>query len=186
MKIIGGLIIVYAGIRVILTSNGIKSVLNLVLVMVTLSIIMIKSGVEYLGWLFIIVYVGAIAILLIFVIMMLNIKEEEREENATRYVAQGLIVGVLLWLEMISITTTTREKEEGVWEYIGTEKINIESIGSILYTSKNSWLEWSGVILLIAMIGAIILSLGHEGEVKRQDIFSQIKTEQKKTVRLKC
>lgn len=96
LKLIIGVVIVYAGMKVVLTSNGIRSVLNLILVMVSLSVLMIKSGVDYLGWLFIIVYVGAIAILLIFVIMMLNINKEEKEENSTRYIAQGLIVGVLL------------------------------------------------------------------------------------------
>ena len=185
MKTIIGLITIYSGFKVILTSNGINSVLNLVLVMVTLSILLIVSGKEYLGWLFIIVYVGAIAVLLIFVIMMLNINTEEREENSTRYLAQGIIVGGLLWLTMLEkVRHDVLLEEVKVDSYNIDNLTNIEAIGKILYTSKMAWLEMSGMILLIAMIGAIILSLGHEEVVKRQDIFSQIKTDYRKTVRL--
>ena len=184
MKTIIGLITIYSGFKVILTSNGINSVLNLVLVMVTLSILLIVSGKEYLGWLFIIVYVGAIAVLLIFVIMMLNINTEEREENSTRYLAQGIIVGGLLWLTMLEKVRHDTKVEVGIDSYNIDNLTNIEAIGKVLYTSKMGWLEMSGMILLIAMIGAIILSLGHEEVVKRQDIFSQIKTDYRKTVRL--
>jgi NADH-quinone oxidoreductase subunit J len=182
------------GFLVITAKNPIISVFYLVLTFVNASILLLIQGVEFLSLLLIIVYVGAIAILFLFVVMMLNIKRVELAGNTVRYVPVGFLIGLVFLsilkdkvggdialdatpfnyfsdftLEVLNISTNT----------------NIQALGDILYTHYSLYFIMSGIILLIAMIGAIILTISHEEEIKRQDIFSQIATEFDKTVVLK-
>ena len=147
-------------------------------------------GVEFLSILFIIVYVGAIAILFLFVVMMLNIKLVEIMDNTTRYVPIGVIIG-LIFLSLVSSLIEFEFNWSNViglnlpimpYEIQTTNTLNIEAIGNILYTDYFLFFIIASFILLVAMIGAIILTIYHEEKIKRQDLFSQIATEYNKTV----
>ena len=180
---------IVTGFLVITAKNPIISVFYLVLTFVNASILLLIQGVEFLSLLLIIVYVGAIAILFLFVVMMLNIKRVEIVGNATRYVPVGFIIG-LIFLSIIKDKVLILNGPMGQWgakytEINLTTNSNIEVLGDILYTEYAAYFLMSGVVLLIAMIGAIILTISHEEEIKRQDIFSQIATEFDKTVILK-
>lgn len=181
---------VYSGFMVISSINPIHSVFYLVLAFINSSILLIIMGVEFLSILFIIVYVGAIAILFLFVVMMLNIKLVEIMDNTTRYVPIGFIIGLIFlslvssliefefnWSNVIGLNLPTMP-----YEIQTTNTLNIEAIGNILYTDYFLFFIIASFILLVAMIGAIILTIYHEEKIKRQDLFSQIATEYNKTV----
>lgn len=189
--LIGSLAIgaVYSGLMVISSINPIHSVFYLVLAFINSSLLLIIMGVEFLSILFIIVYVGAIAILFLFVVMMLNIKLVEIMDNTTRYVPIGFIIG-LIFLTLISSLIELELNWNNViglnlladYEISTTSPLNIEAIGNILYTDYFLFFIIASFILLVAMIGAIILTIYHEEKIKRQDLFSQIATEYNKTV----
>lgn len=177
---------IYSGLMVIASTNPIHSVFYLVLAFANTSILLLNIGVEFLSLLFLIVYVGAIAILFLFVVMMLNIKLVELIDNTTRYVPIGFLIG-FIFLTMISTTVslydpiqTSMGKYSAEW--IVESKTNIESLGYILYTDYYLFFIIASFILLVSMIGAIILTIYHEDQVRRQDLFSQIATEFDKTV----
>lgn len=178
---------IFSGLMVITSKNPVHSVFYLVLAFANTSILLLIMGVEFLSLLFLIVYVGAIAILFLFVVMMLNIKLVEIIDNTTRYVPIGFIIG-LIFLSMISSMVNApidMSAHTNLAAYTGPSLINntnIESLGFILYTDYFIFFIIASFILLVAMIGAIILTIYHEDQIKRQDLFSQIATEYQKTV----
>ncbi len=175
----------FSGLMVISSKNPVHSVFYLVLAFANSSILLLILGVEFLSLLFLIVYVGAIAILFLFVVMMLNIKLVEIIDNTTRYVPIGFIIG-LIFLSMISSTVGVGNLPNNIGASTESLKIisntNIESLGYILYTDYFLFFIIASFILLVAMIGAIILTIYHEDKIRRQDIFSQITTEYQKTI----
>jgi len=169
MIIVFGTIAIISALFVITEKNTIHSVFYLVLTFVNSSIMIIIRGVDYLGLLLIIVYVGAIAILFLFVVMMINIKNEEI--NRTKYVPIGLIVVLILMLE-VYIQFPKLNTVSIMESYpINGGSSNLMNIGQILY----SWevIIYGSLILLVALIGAIVLTLSHTEGVKRQDLFSK-------------
>jgi len=173
---------IISGFLVISSINPMHSVIALVLTFANSAGLLILQEVEFLAILFMIVYAGAIAILILFVVMMLNIKLVELVDNTTRYVPIGFIIGVVLLTQLWIIV----EKEiPNNWAGINqidfvhalSKKTNIESLGEVLYTEYYIYFIISSLVLLVAMVGAIILTLSHEEEVKRQDIFSQIQSD---------
>lgn len=178
-----------SGFLVITANNPINSVLALVLTFANISCILIEFNIEFLGLLFLIVYVGAIAILFLFVIMMLDLKLVELYENTTKYIPLGFFIGILLLLELSTIAKDTTNIEILNKEVLLNTNLvtntNLEMIGQYLYTDGYDLFLVSGMILLVSMVGAIVLTLYHELDVKRQDIFSQVATEFDKTVQLR-
>jgi len=191
---------ILSGWKVISSSkNPVHSILFLVLAFANASILLLILGVEYLAILFIIVYVGAIAILFLFVIMMLNIKLVEILDNTTRYKPIGAVIGSVFLIELLLLVSGSNKYDfefaglqvSNQWSttqfgpYFEYETIlnNIASLGSVLYTDYYQLLLISGYILLVAMIGAIVLTLYHEKNIKRQDIFSQISSDFSNTIR---
>lgn len=180
-----------SGFLVISAKNPIHSVFFLVVAFANASILMLLLGVEFLSILFLIVYVGAIAILFLFVVMMLNIKSVEMADNATRYVPIGFIIGFIFLVEVYILVEGSIQSRPsdfiletanyGVLWYPSSG--NITALGQVLYTEYYIWFLVASFILLVAMIGAIVLTLEHES-VKRQDLFGQIATEYKKTINL--
>lgn len=193
-----------SGFLVISSKNPIHSVFALVMCFVNSSILLLMLGYEFLALLFMVVYVGALAILFLFVVMMLNIRLVELIENTTRYVPIGIIIGIVFLLELFILVDTQfsmspSNNEAALWlnkkEYIidtqafinngdnlsfnFSNLTNVEAIGQFLYTEGYIYFLISSLVLLVAMIGAIVLTLYHEQEVRRQDIFSQITTEVK-------
>lgn len=169
---------------VISKNNPVHSVFFLVLTFGNTSALLLLLGVEFLAIIFWIVYVGAIAILFIFVIKLINIKVVELLDNSSRYLPIGFIIGLILLFEIyIYINSYTNiENADNLLElnnlnFIFTNifnSTNIELLAQILYTDYWLNLIIASLILLVAMIGAILLTLGHESDVKRQDIFTQI------------
>lgn len=181
---------IYSAWRVITSKNPILSVFWLVLAFTNASLLLILLGVEFLPILFIIVYVGAIAILFLFVVMLLNIKLVEMTENSSRYLPIGIITGFIFlyqilysFEEITTINTLSTVNPVNYLEFMSST--NIQLIAEILYTDYALYFLISGLVLLVSMIGAIVLCLHHESNVKRQDLFAQVSTDYNKTISLR-
>lgn len=170
---------VISGVSVITARNPVHSVFYLVSAFLSASLLLIVLGVEFLPIVFMIVYVGAIAILFLFVVMMLNIKLVEILDNSTRYAPIGFIIGFLFFTTIISIL----DQEILSWDvsdefYSSTRAIapslNAVNMASVIYTNHFTSFIIASLVLLVAMIGAILLTIFHEKSIKRQDIFAQV------------
>lgn len=184
-----------ASIMVINAKNPVHSVLFLILVFCNSAGLFILLGVEFLAITFIIVYVGAIAILFLFVVMMLNIKLVELNENMLRYLPIGALIGLIFLFEiflvlennLISLNYTIDTNNLNInWDSKLTSFTNIELIGNILYTNYSYLVLVASLILLVAMIGAIILTLYIQTNVKRQDVFKQTSRHFSRSIILKA
>ena len=178
---------------VIRAKNPVHSVLFLILVFCNAAGLLILLGLDFFAMILLVVYVGAIAVLFLFVVMMLNIKIAEIHENILRYLPVGGIIGLLFLLEMFLIVdndyipilptksfnaSCVLAEQTEFFSYVTyANKIqswtNIESVGNLLYTSYFLFFLLSSLILLVAMIGAIVLTMHKTTSVKRQDVFQQ-------------
>ncbi len=185
------IITVFSAIMVIISKNTIYSVFFLILVFVSVSILFIMIGAEFLGMIMLIVYVGAVAVLFLFVVMMLNIVEQVTKRSSRKgfinYISVGSIVGVIIFLELLVVI--------GGWKYKGTfiplsdininvDLSNTHVLGNILYTDYIHLFQIAGMILLVAMIGAITLTFSKRENIKRQNYFEQIQREKTNAVSL--
>jgi len=177
---------IFAGSKVISSNNPIHSVFWLILAFINAAFLLLLLGLEFLPILFCIVYAGAIGIMFLFVVMLLNIKLVEISENATRYLPIGVIIGFIFLYQIYFVFTSEVTNYGTSWEVYDfsslVEVSNIEQMGQVLYTDYFLYFLVSSLVLLVAMIGAIVLCLYHEEGIKRQDIFSQVATEYDKTV----
>jgi len=184
-------IAVFAAIMVTVSRNTVYSVFFLILVFISISILFIMIGAEFLGMIMLIVYVGAVAVLFLFVVMMLNITEQLTKQSSRKglvnNISVGSIIGVIVFLELLVVI--------GGWKYKGTfvslsslnlnlDISNTHALGNILYTDYIHLFQISGMILLIAMIGAITLTFSKRENIKRQSYFEQIKREKDSAVSL--
>jgi len=184
-------IAVFSATMVIVSRNTVYSVFFLILVFITISILFIMIGAEFLGMIMLIVYVGAVSVLFLFVVMMLNITEQIKSKfkrkNLIKNISVGSIVGVIIFSELLVVI--------GGWKYKGTffplsskgtnlDLTNTHALGNILYTEYIHLFQISGMILLIAMIGAITLTFSKRDNVKRQNYFNQIQREKTSSVSL--
>jgi NADH-quinone oxidoreductase subunit J len=176
----------YSGWKVITTKNPISSVFWLVNVFINAGLLLLLLGIEFIPILFIVIYVGAIAILFLFVVFLLNIKLVELRENTSRYIPiASIIAGIFLWqiLDLVPSSSESSWIQGGNYDFTNLFKLtNIQSLGVVLYTEYYFYFLVSSLILLVAMVGAIVLCLYHEKMVKRQDLFAQVATEYDKTV----
>ena len=185
------LITVFSAAMVIISRNTVYSVFFLILVFVSVSILFIMIGAEFLGMIMLIVYVGAVAVLFLFVVMMLNIKEQIMKRPSRKglinNISVGSIVGIIIFLELLVAV--------GGWKYkdtftslsainLNTDISNTHALGNVLYTDYIHLFQISGIILLVAMIGAITLTFVKRENVKRQSYFDQIKREKDSAVSL--
>ena len=184
-------IAVFSSMMVIFSRNTVYSVFFLILVFVTISILFIMIGAEFLGMVMLIVYVGAVAVLFLFVVMMLNVAEQIKKQPSRKgfinNISVGLFVGIIIFLELLVVI--------GGWKYKDTfkslsslnlneELTNTHALGNVLYTEYIHLFQISGMILLIAMIGAITLTFKKRENIKRQNYFSQILREKSSAVSL--
>lgn len=177
------LLILSNALLIILVRNPIHSVLHLILVFLCVGSWLLLLNVEFLAFLFFIVYLGAIAVLFLFVIMMLNIRLVALKENIVRYLPLSLFIFVLFILEFIFLINNTTFLNGGDtitidyayknWFKLLNHIDNIEVIGSLIYTYYIFSFLISGVILLLAMIGAIVLTLNQSRSFKRQNHYLQ-------------
>lgn len=173
------------GSLVIISKNPIHGVINLVITFIVTGIMLISLGKELVSLILIIVYVGGIAILFLFVVMMLNIRLIEKVESTIKYIPVGIIIGIGLIIIGLSKEKGGIGEERKGEIYEGREEIEnkgkelIEELGEVLFTPSGKW-EWlivGSLILLVSMIGAIVLTLKHEKGVKRQDLYEQKRRE---------
>ncbi len=182
-------ITVFSAVMVTISKNTVYSVFFLILVFVSISILFIMIGAEFLGMIMLIVYVGAVAVLFLFVVMMLNISNQITKKSSRKglinNISVGSIIGVIIFLELIVVI--------GGWKYKGTfiplsdvnlNLSNTHQLGNILYTDYIHLFQIAGMILLISMIGAITLTFNKRENVKRQNYFTQIQREKKSAISL--
>jgi len=184
-------IAVFAAIMVTVSRNTVHSVFFLILVFISISILFIMIGAEFLGMIMLIVYVGAVAVLFLFVVMMLNITEQLTKRSSRKglinNISVGSIVGIIIFLELLVVV--------GGWKYKGNfvplsavnldlDISNTHALGNILYTDYIHLFQISGMILLVAMIGAITLTFSKRENIKRQSYFDQIQREKDSAVSL--
>ena len=184
-------IAVFAATMVIVSRNTVYSVFFLILVFISISILFIMIGAEFLGMIMLIVYVGAVAVLFLFVVMMLNITEQLTERSSRKglinNISVGSVIGTIIFLELLVVI--------GGWKYKGTfvplfstnlklDISNTHALGNVLYTEYIHLFQISGMILLVAMIGAITLTFSRRENIKRQSYFNQIQREKDSAVSL--
>jgi NADH-quinone oxidoreductase subunit J len=174
------ILVIFSVFMVIHSSNPIHSVLFLILVFCNSAGIVIFLKAEFLAMAFVVVYVGAIAVLFLFVVMMLNIKMVELNYSVLSYLPLGGLIVVLLTIQLSilvyqSLANVTADSLEYVtWVNSLNSLTNMEVVGQLLYTYYFDLFLLGGLILLVAMIGAIVLTLTQRFGVKRQNVFDQV------------
>ncbi len=164
---------------VVSARNPVHSVLFLILAFFNAAGLFVLVGAEYLAMTLVVVYVGAVAVLFLFVVMMLNVNFEKLRAGFLSYLPLGGLVALIIFLEMAmmiyaSVTSGTPVTQPQFATPLATELHNTKAIGMILYTDYFILFQLAGVILLIAMIGAIVLTLRQRPGVRRQDISKQV------------
>ena len=180
-------IAISSSLAVISSKNTVHAVFFLILDFVSISCLFIMMGAEYLGMLTLIVYVGAVAVLFLFVVMMLNVNFKDLRTGFLSYLPFGLLIGIVIIIELGMMIGTWKYKDS----FIKTSEIkisskvsNTEALGNVLYTDFIHYFQISGIILLVAMIGAILLTFRHKENLKRQDITKQVSRERDDSVSL--
>ena len=178
------LIAVVSAIMVTVSRNTVHSVFFLILDFISISCLFIMIGAEFLGMIMLIVYVGAVAVLFLFVVMMLNVAQEKntlfKSSSDGKHIPIGLLISLIIFFELIIVI--------GGWKYkpdllnsislnISSELTNTHSLGYVLYTDYIHLFQLSGIILLVAMVGAIVLTFRKRSGLKRQSYFKQISRE---------
>ena len=183
------IIAVVSAIMVTASKNTVHSVFFLILDFISISCLFIMIGAEFLGMIMLIVYVGAVAVLFLFVVMMLNVAQQKNQwfagQVTSKHIPIGLIISTLIFVEIIIVI--------GGWKYkpqifdinnslAHTSVSNTHSLGQILYTDYIHVFQISGMILLVAMVGAIVLTFRQRSGVKRQSYIKQISRERAEAV----
>ena len=183
------IIAIVSAIMVTASKNTVHSVFFLILDFISISCLFIMIGAEFLGMIMLIVYVGAVAVLFLFVVMMLNVAQQKNQwfssESSSRHIPVGLIIGSIIFFELIIVV--------GGWKYkpdlinsinisLNNDISNTHSLGQVLYTDYIHIFQISGMILLIAMIGAIVLTYRQREGIKKQSYIKQISRERYESV----
>ncbi len=173
------------------SKNTVHSVFFLILDFISISCLFIMIGAEFLGMIMLIVYVGAVAVLFLFVVMMLNVAQQKNQwftsKSSSGHIPVGLIISAIIFFELIIVV--------GGWKYkpeltnkndliISNEISNTHSLGQIIYTDYIHIFQISGMILLVSMIGAIVLTFRQRSGVKRQSYIKQISRERSDGVKV--
>ena len=179
--------IILSALMVIFSKDPINSVLFLIFSFVNAAGIFLLAGAEFLALILVIVYVGAVAVLFLFVIMMLDFDIENIKKETKKFLPLGIFIGAILFLE-ISLMIYTPEIFSNEFKIIGksykSNLSNTEILGSLIYTDYFLQFQLAGFILLVAMIGAIVLTLRHRDYVRRQNISNQINRDSKSSIEL--
>ena len=183
------IIAVVSAIMVTVSKNTVHSVFFLILDFISISCLFIMIGAEFLGMIMLIVYVGAVAVLFLFVVMMLNVAQQKNQWFASQensvHIPIGLIISTVIFFELIIVI--------GGWKYkpdlleisnisVSQNVSNTHSLGAVLYTDYIHIFQLSGMILLVAMVGAIVLTFRQRSGVKKQSYFKQISRERSEGV----
>ena len=169
--------VIAGGLFTVISRNPVHSVLWLILAFLSSAGLFVMLGAEFVAMLLIIVYVGAVAVLFLFVVMMLDVDFAELKAEMAKYMPLALLIAVIILMQFVMAF--------GAWEsaagadalrtqVIDTDRYNTEALGLVLYDEYFLLFQLSGLILLVAMIGAIVLTLRHRVDVKRQDVVAQM------------
>ena len=186
------IIAILSAIMVTVSRNTVHSVFFLILDFISISCLFIMIGAEFVGMIMLIVYVGAVAVLFLFVVMMLNVSLQKNQwfaaERGSSHIPIGIIVSVIIFFELIIVVGGWKFKPKLDPKLLDinsiSEKTNTHSIGEVLYTDYIHLFQLSGMILLVAMIGAITLTYSKRENIKRQNYFRQIQREKSSAVTL--
>ena len=181
---------VAGGVMVVSARNPVHSVLFLILTFFTTAALFVLIGAEFLAMVLVVVYVGAVAVLFMFVVMMLDINFVEMREGFLQYMPIGVLVGIILLVELLMVLGTASMSPEVL--ATGTEPIpdlaqrhNTAAIGDVIYTKYIYLFQAAGMILLVAMVGAIVLTLRQRPGVRKQKIADQLARRREDAVELK-
>jgi NADH-quinone oxidoreductase subunit J len=169
-------ILVASAFMVIAAKNPVHSVLYLILAFVNAAGLFMMMGAEFLALILIVVYVGAVAVLFLFVVMMLDVDFAELKQGVLQYLPIGMLIGGIFLAELLFVVGTWAigpGVPKAIVAAIPTNVTNTEAIGLVMYTRYVYFFQIAGMILLVAMIGAIVLTLHHKARVKRQVIADQ-------------
>ncbi|HDO52423.1 MAG TPA: NADH-quinone oxidoreductase subunit J [Rhizobiales bacterium] len=183
-------ICVAAAFMVISARNPVHSVLFLILAFVSSAGLFILLGAEFLAFILIVVYVGAVAVLFLFVVMMLDVDFAELRSGFLTYLPIGAVIGIILLIELVLVLGSwviTPQIASHITTPIppSNEVSNIEALGLVLYTKYVYFFQAAGVVLLIAMIGAIVLTLQHKPGIKRQSVARQVSRTRDESIEIK-
>jgi NADH-quinone oxidoreductase subunit J len=184
------LVTVVAGLLVVISRNPVHSVLWLILAFFSSAGLFVLLGAEFVAMLLVIVYVGAVAVLFLFVVMMLDVDFAEMRGSIMSYLPVGLLIGVVLLVELglvfgnWAFSPEAEAARAAVTPDIATTE-NTVALGQLIYTKYIYLFQTSGLILLVAMIGAIVLTMRHRGDVRRQDVHAQMHRDPAKQMELK-
>jgi NADH-quinone oxidoreductase subunit J len=184
------IVTVTAGLLVTVSRNPVHSVLWLILAFLSSAGLFVLLGAEFVAMLLIIVYVGAVAVLFLFVVMMLDIDFAELKGEMAKYMPLGLLIGVVILMQ-ISLGVGAWVQAEGAMglrQAVAPDAAQVENtkaLGLLIYDQYIYLFQASGLVLLVAMIGAILLTLRHRKDVKRQDVLQQMWRDPAKAMELK-
>ena len=179
------IIAVFSAIMVTVSRNTVHSVFFLILDFITISCLFIMIGAEFIGMIMLIVYVGAVAVLFLFVVMMLNVSQQKNTwlsgEKNSNHIPIGLLISTIIFFELIIVAGGWKYKPELLKSFssigVDIDSTNTHEIGKVLYTDYIHLFQLSGMILLVAMIGAIVLTFRQRDGVKKQSYIKQISRE---------
>lgn len=180
---------VVAGFLTVISRNPVHSVLWLILAFLSAAGLFVLLGAEFLAMLLMIVYVGAVAVLFLFVVMMLDVDFAELKSGMAKYMPVALLIGVVILMELAMVFGSWKvaEEAEGLRQAVTpdvAEAHNTVALGQLIYDDYIYLFQASGLILLVAMIGAIVLTLRHRTDVKRQNVVSQMHRDPAKQMEL--
>jgi NADH-quinone oxidoreductase subunit J len=184
-------IAIFSALMVITSRNTINSVFFLILDFISVGCLFIMIGAEFLGMILLIVYVGAVAVLFLFVVMMLNVAQQKQSwfiGKKSNHIPTGTLVGLLIFLELLVVVGGWKYKDNVVSSsklLINNDVSNTHQIGNVMYTEYILFFQLSGVILLLSMIGAILLTYRKRENVKKQSYINQISREKETSIALK-
>ena len=180
---------VIGGLLVVTARNPVHSVLWLILTFFSSAGLFVLLGAEFLAMLLVVVFVGAVAVLFLFVIMMLDVDFVRLREGFARYLPLAVIVAGVLLAEMVMISLVVANGGAAAGAaapaVAGADATNVEALGRVLYTDYVYIFQAAGIVLLIAMIGAIVLTLRHKPNVRRQDVSRQVGRDRTKAMEIK-
>ncbi len=180
-------IAVISGFLVVAARNPVRSVMWLILTFFTTAGLFVLIGAEYLAMLLVVVYVGAVAVLFLFVVMMLDIDFVELKQGFLNYAPLGVLIALALLAQLILVGTTAAFTDGVAALKLPageTDQTNAEAIGAVLYDDYVLVFQAAGLVLLVAMIGAVVLTLRERDGVKRQDVGQQTARRRKDGVKL--
>jgi len=183
------IIAIFSSLMVITSRSTVNSVFFLILDFISVGCLFIMVGAEFLGMIILIVYVGAVAVLFLFVVMMLNVAEQKQSwfvGKKSTHIPTGLIVSVLIFLELLVVVGGWRYKDDLMSSSTlkMSEISNTHQLGMVMYTDYILYFQLAGIILLLSMIGAILLTFRKRTGIKKQSYFKQISRNPSSSVEL--